>query len=112
MPADEKLTDQDKAIGLVNGFHDHDVAALGRLTAAGRAEQQEIRERLYMYIDQIWDHVKAHSGVMNPASHRDYSAVAGMRDLATELRGNAWDASEDAGDNLEIRRHRRGHPRP
>jgi hypothetical protein len=112
MPADEELTDQDKAIGLVNGFHDHDVAALGRLTAAGRAEQQEIRQRLYMYVDQIWDHVKAHSGVVNPASHPDYSAVAGMRDLASELRGNASDASEAAGDHLEIRRPAGGHPRP
>jgi hypothetical protein len=101
MPADEELTDQDKGIDLINGFRDHDMAALGRLTATRRAEQQEIRQRLYLYVDQIWDHVKAHSGVVNPASHPDYSAVAGMRDLATELRGNARDASDAAGDHLD-----------
>ncbi|HEX9542650.1 MAG TPA: hypothetical protein VGA04_31395 [Streptosporangiaceae bacterium] len=100
MPADdEELTDQFKAIGLADGFHDHDVAALARLTAAERGAQQEVRQRLYLYVDRIWDHVKAHSAVENPASHPDYSAVAGMRDLAAELYGNARDARAAAGDD-------------
>src|SRR5260370_1205399 len=90
MPADdEELTDQFKAIGLADGFHDHDVAALARLTAAERGAQQEVRQRLYLYVDRIWDHVKAHSAVENPASHPHYSAVPGMRDLAAELYCNA-----------------------
>lgn len=94
-------THQFKAIGLADGFHDHDAAALARLTSAERAQQEDIRQRLYLYVDQIWDHVKEHSGVENPASHPDYSAVAGMRDLVGELYANVRDARAAAGDDRD-----------
>lgn len=97
---DDPITDQFKAIDLADGFHDQDVAALARLTAAGRAEQLRAREQLYRYIDAIWDHIKAtHRGEDNLASDPAYSAVAGMRDLTGELHSNAVDAAHAAGDD-------------
>lgn len=97
----EDQTDQFKALDVADGFHDQDKAALARLTPADRAEQRRIREQLWRYTDQMWAHVKAHSGVEAPADDPAFSAVAGMRDLTSELCRTAEQASADAGDELD-----------
>jgi hypothetical protein len=110
----DEQTDQFKAIDLADGFHEHDMAALARLTPAGRAEQRRLRERLHEYVDGIWDHVKAYAREVNLggdpladdsgyplADDPSYSAVAGMRDLTAELCSNAEQASVNAGDELD-----------
>jgi hypothetical protein len=107
-------TDQFKAIDLAGGFHEHDMAALARLTPVARAEQQHLRERLLEYVDGIWEHIKAYAREVNlggdPLSDSSgypladdpaYSAVAGMRDLTAALSSNAEQASLDAGDKLD-----------
>jgi hypothetical protein len=89
-------------LSLAEGFHVHDMAALARLTAAERAAQLDIRERLWWHTDQMWDHAKAEARkaqVRNPAQDPRYSAVAAMRDLLAELRAHAADAIVAAGDN-------------
>jgi hypothetical protein len=84
-------------LGLANGFHDHDIAALARLTAAGRAAQLDARQRLWRFTDQAWDHAKTQS--RNPAQDPRYRAIAAMRDLLAELCAHAADAIAEAGDD-------------
>jgi hypothetical protein len=98
MADSDDQTDQFKALDVADGFRAHDQAALARLTAAARAEQRRIREQLWRYTDEIWNHVKAHSGVEAPADDPSFSAVAGLRDLTSDLCRSAEQASADAGD--------------
>jgi hypothetical protein len=99
----DRATGQAKAIDVADGFRDHDMAALSRLSPAGRAEQVQLRERLYRYVDAMWDQIKAshrrHGGAGPPrADDPAYSAVAGMRDLLGELHTSALAAAQSAGE--------------
>lgn len=85
-----------KAIDVAEGFRDQDMAALARLSRAGRAEQVHIRERLYGYMNAVWDQIKIWDQLTDddPAC----SAVAGMRDLVGELHTSALAAAQQAGE--------------
>lgn len=61
----DQATDQIKAIELADAFNDHDLGALAKLTPAERAEQREIRYQLYLYVDGIWEAIKAHARAVN-----------------------------------------------
>jgi hypothetical protein len=73
------------------------MAGLARLTPGQRAEQHRLRWALFEYIDGLWDHAKAQG--LSPADLPEYSAVAGLRDLADALVGHVAIAQENAGDD-------------
>ncbi|MDT7783012.1 MAG: hypothetical protein QOF58_1431 [Pseudonocardiales bacterium] len=52
--------------------------------------QHEARQALSDYIDGLWD--KAKSDGRDPANDPQFSAVAGLRDLAQELLSNVENA--------------------
>ena len=109
----DEPTDQFKATEVADGFHDHDMSALARMTPAERAEQRRIRECLHNYVDAMWDHLKtqvrAEKGLSDLSDDPGYpmaddpafSAVAGMSDLASALADNAIEASNAAGDDVD-----------
>jgi hypothetical protein len=95
---------QFKAIDLANAFHNRDAEYLDSIGPDRRAEQERIREGLYMYADQLWDVIKArarrdHGSGYNTAADPAYAGVAGMRDLASELLATVQDAMARAGDD-------------
>lgn len=100
------LTAQGMAIGLAGAFHEADRGGLGRLDAGGRAEQERLRTALYLYVDALWDHVKARARAesgnreYDTAGDPGYSGVAGMRDLAAELVATVHDVQVSAGDEV------------
>lgn len=94
---------QEKATDLADAFYDADRGGLERLDADGRVEQERLRTALYLYVDALWDHVKARaraeSGDPGYDTARDpaYSGVAGMRDLAAELVATVHEVQVSAG---------------
>jgi hypothetical protein len=50
---------QENATDLTDAFHEADRGGPERLDAVGRAEQERLRTALYLYVDGLWDHVKA-----------------------------------------------------
>jgi hypothetical protein len=88
-PQSARPSDQRKALDLAESFREHDLAALGRLTSVELADQQQARELLWHYVDEIWHYIKDYLHVHAPAQNPAYSAVAGMRDLAGALGDNA-----------------------
>jgi hypothetical protein len=81
---------------LADAFRAEDMAALGRLTAAGREEQEHARGRVARFVDLLWDEVKARRGA-RPGDGA-YDVAAGMRDVALGLYGDARSARREAGD--------------
>lgn len=107
-------TDQANAGDLIDAFFNHDMATLAKLAPAERAKQREIRYELYLYVDGIWDAVKAYARAVNHggdpladnsgydlAGDPNYSGVAAMRDLTDHLWSNAQQASAAAGDQMD-----------
>jgi len=95
---------QGKAAGLAGAFHDADRGGLERLDADGRAEQERLRTAFYLYVDALWDHVKARAraeaGTPGHDTARDpaHSGVAAMRDLAAELVATVHEVQVSAGE--------------
>jgi hypothetical protein len=82
-------------MALADAFRSHDIAALERLTAAEREEQERARAKLLSHVDQMWDEVNPRrGGPGGPAA----SVIAGMRDIAIGLYSDARDAQRQAGD--------------
>jgi hypothetical protein len=80
---------------LADSFRDPDIAVLERLTEAEREEQERARAKLFRYVDQMWDEVKARpAGPGDPA----YRLVAGMRDIAIGLYEDVRAARHRSGD--------------
>jgi len=64
-----------------------DLAGLGRLTPEERRAQSEARWALVEYVTKIWEDEKKDGG--KPALNKEWSAVAGLRDLLMQMAGNA-----------------------
>lgn len=94
MDENEKLTPQQMAIELSAEFTPHDALALGDLSREELVAQYEARQALFDYIDALWDKAKNDGRVTghDPADQPRFSAIAGLRDLATELLANAENA--------------------
>jgi hypothetical protein len=86
----EKLPPQQMAIELCDEFTPHDVIALGDLSPYALVAQYEARQALFDHIDAMWD--KATNDSHDPANNPRFSAIAALRDLATELLTNAENA--------------------
>jgi hypothetical protein len=86
----EELDHQQMAIELCDGFTPHDVIGLGELDREALVAQYEARQALFDYVDALWD--KAKTDGRDPANDPQFSAVAGLRDLAQELLSNAENA--------------------
>ena len=84
---DEELDPQQMAIELCDGFTSHDHIGLGELSPDALVAQYEARQALFDYVDALWD--KAKNDGRDPANDPQFSAVAGLRDLAAELLANA-----------------------
>lgn len=84
-------------LGFASAFNDHDMAALARLTAAERESQFDARQRLWWFVDQVWDQARAEA--RNPSQDPRYRVIAELRDLLAELRAHAGDAIAAAGDD-------------
>jgi hypothetical protein len=93
---DDDLDHQGMSIELIDAFTEHDSAGLAELDAAGRAEQLDARQKLYDYVDRIWEDAKARG--LDPAAQPEWNVVAGLRDLTFALAGQASQAQDDAGD--------------
>jgi hypothetical protein len=96
-PDDEDLGHQGMAIELIDAFAEYDAAGLAELDAVGRAEQLQARHVLYNYVDRIWEDAKARG--LEPASHPEWSVVAGLRDVTNALLEQAMQAQTVAGDD-------------
>ncbi|GAA2062236.1 hypothetical protein GCM10009839_86710 [Catenulispora yoronensis] len=81
--------------GVIEAIEPKDVAALAALSAEELARQSRARWALYSHADRVWTQAKADG--LNPAMHKEWSGIAGLRDLAMILASNA-DAAGDAGD--------------
>lgn len=60
-----------------------DLAGLGRLTPEERRAQSDARWEMVEYVTKIWEDEKAAGG--NPALNKEWSAVAGLRDLLMQM---------------------------
>jgi hypothetical protein len=87
---------QSAAMDLVDGFDDPDMAALARLTPAGRAEQRRARTALFTYTQQLWIQTKAEG--IQPGRRPEYDAVSALRNLMDALCGHVDEAQRAAGD--------------
>lgn len=85
------------AIDIANAFHEHDMAALARLSPAQRAEQAQARRALWRHVDAMWDWFKEQG--LSPADLPQYDSVAALRDLSGELHAHAVQAQADAGED-------------
>lgn len=81
---------------LSDEFLEHDTAGLAALTPDGRARQEAAREQLLEYVETMWEDAKARG--LNPAVLPEWSAVAGMSDLARFLYHNASEATANDHD--------------
>ncbi|ALE76944.1 hypothetical protein FRP1_29835 (plasmid) [Pseudonocardia sp. EC080625-04] len=86
----ETMDVQEMAIALCDGFTPHDVIGLAELDRDALITQYEARQVLFDYLDALWDRAKHAGG--DPATDPRFTAVAGLRDLAQELLGNAENA--------------------
>jgi hypothetical protein len=101
-------TAQERATGLAGAFYDADRGGLERLDADGRTEQERLRTAFYLYVDALWDHVKARAraeaGTPGYDTARDpaHSGVAAMRDLAAELVATVHEVQVSAGEETGL----------
>lgn len=80
--------DEQRAMNEAAGSIDpKDLAGLGTLTPEERRAQSEARWTLVHYVTKIWEDEKRGGG--KPALNKDWSAVAGLRDLLMQMAGNA-----------------------
>jgi hypothetical protein len=88
---------QDAALSMANDWTEtHDLPALAKLDAAGRAEQLGARQTLHLYVDAIWEAPKWRGEA--PTASPAYDVVAALRDLFADLVANADQAIAEAGD--------------
>lgn len=90
----------------MDAFHEHDGAALAKLTAAERADQLRARQVLESFLAAVWEAPKFRAvregrdpDAAHPANDPAFSCVAGLLDLAQALVAQAEQAQADAGDD-------------
>jgi hypothetical protein len=78
-------------------FHEHDERALADLSAEDLATQVKAREQVWLHIDAIWHRANAQG--LNPSVAPEWTAVSGLRDLASSLYQRALTVATAGGED-------------
>lgn len=86
---DDPRQDQLRLGHIDDRFREHDLAFLRLQGAAELAAQVKARQELAGYLNEMYEWVKYGLKVPHPALTPEYSALAGMCDMANNLAGRA-----------------------